>query len=403
MEVFWSAWRRKGGRMGIIRKYAFVLALALAVIYAYAPLSLVEYVAKLRWLDDINVIVNNSFAPAKPEAGVYPVDPIAAANVDENLDYRIAQRMKSTEGWRSFLAAHPDGPHAQFARAEIDRPVPTETRPAPVAAQASDGGSSDTKTPSEAASPGRTSPPPEVASNEICSRDEDRLERLSNSPTSEEGMRFLTELRCEKLRPNLFRLTERLDYQAPRAAAVATQSPSSRVAPARITRSRATEPQNKTHWHVSSRSLQPRRHANRWAATNLPPILLALFGEQPRNSTAFLRARASGGPGGGGPSGGGGTGGVASAASASGGVGSGGSGSGSGGSGGGPGGGGAGGAGSGGAGSGGSGSAGGGSGGGSSGGGSGGGSAGGGGGSGGGGNGGGNGAGNGGGNGGGGH
>ena len=90
--------------MGIIRKYAFALVLVFAVIYVYAPLSLKD-VAKLRWLDDINVIVNKSLAPAKPEAGVSPVDPIAAANVDEDLDYRIAQRTKSTEGWRSFLAA----------------------------------------------------------------------------------------------------------------------------------------------------------------------------------------------------------------------------------------------------------------------------------------------------------
>ena len=80
MEVFWLAGRREGGRMGIIRKYAFELVLALAVIYFYAPLSLVAYVAKLRWLDDINVIVNKSLAPAKPEAGVSPVDPIAAAD-----------------------------------------------------------------------------------------------------------------------------------------------------------------------------------------------------------------------------------------------------------------------------------------------------------------------------------
>ena len=114
------------------------------------PLSL-EDVAKLRWLDDINVIVNKSLASAKPEAGVSPVDPIAAANVDEDLDYRIAQRMKSTEGWRSFLAAHPDGPHAQSARAELDKLLPAEKPPAPVAAQAE--GSSDTKTLSEAASP----------------------------------------------------------------------------------------------------------------------------------------------------------------------------------------------------------------------------------------------------------
>jgi hypothetical protein len=101
--------------MGIIRRYAFELALVLAVIYVYAPPSL-EYVAKLRWLDDISVIVSKSLAPAKPVAGVSLVDPIAAANVDEDLDYRIAQRMKSPEGWRSFLAAHPGGPHAQSPR-----------------------------------------------------------------------------------------------------------------------------------------------------------------------------------------------------------------------------------------------------------------------------------------------
>ncbi len=349
--------------MGTIRKYAFVLALALAVLYAYAPLNL-EDVAKLRWLDDINVIVNKSLAPAKPEVGVSPIDPIAAANVDEALDYRIAQRMNSAEGWLSFLAAHPAGPHALAARAEIDKLLPVEKPPAPVAAQASNSGSSDTKTPSEDTSPGRPSPGSEVASNEICRRDEDRLERLSDSATSAEAMRFLTELRCEKLRPELFRLTERLDYQAPAATAVATQSPSSRVAPAQVARRRAIEPQNKTHWRVSSRSLQPRRHANQWAAPSLPPILLALFGEQPRNSTAFRR---SGGSGGGGPNGGGASGGVASAASTSG-SGSGGGGPGGGGSGsggGGPGGGGSG-SGGGGPGGGGSGSGGGGPGGGGS-------------------------------------
>ena len=61
--------------MGIVRKYALVLALALAVIYAYAPLSLEDF-AKPRWLDDIRVIVNKSLAPAKPEGRVSRVDPI---------------------------------------------------------------------------------------------------------------------------------------------------------------------------------------------------------------------------------------------------------------------------------------------------------------------------------------
>jgi hypothetical protein len=362
-----ALWARTG-RMSFSRKYAFVLAFALAfaVIYAYAPLTR-DGIAKLRWFDDINVIISKVFAPANRDVRVVSVDPIAAANVDEDLDYRIAQRTKSTEGWRLFLAAHPDGPHAQSARAEIDKLVPAETRPAPVAARASEGGSSDTKTRSDAASPGRTFPPPEVAaltSDEICKRDEDRLERLSNSPTSDEATRFLTELRCEKLRSEFFRLTEHLDYEAPTATDIAIQSPSSRVASAQVAKRRATD------WSVSSRNLQPRRQGNRWAAPSLPPILLALFGEQPRNSTAFRRARASGAPGGGGPSGGGAPGGVASAASTgggSGGAGSGGAGSGGGGSGGGSGGSGGGGGGSGGGGSGGGsgGSGGGGSGGGS--------------------------------------
>ena len=274
--------------MGIIRKYAFALVLVFAVIYVYAPLSLQD-VANLPWLDDIYVIVNKSLAPAKPEAGVSPVDPVAAANVDEDLDYRIAQRTKSTEGWRSFLAAHPAGLHAQSARSELDKLVSVEKPPAPVAAQAS---LSDIKTPSEDTSSDQPSPRSEVASDEICRRDEDGLERLSHSPTSDEAMRFLTELRCEKLRPELFRLTERLDYQAPTAADLAIQSPSSWVA--QVGRWRATEPQNKTHWSVSSRRLQSRRHANRWAPS-LPPILLALLGKQPRNSTAFRGAQISAG------------------------------------------------------------------------------------------------------------
>jgi hypothetical protein len=260
--------------MTIIRKYAVVLALAVAVIYVYAPLSH-EDIAKLRWLDDINVIINKSLAPAKREVRVSPVDPVAAANVDEDLDYRIAQRMKSIEGWRSFLGAHPEGPHAQFARAELDRLVTPEKPPTPVAIQASNDGSPETKTPSEAVSPSQPSAGSEVATSttdDVCNRDEDRLERLSNSRSGDEAMRFLAELRCEKLRPQLFRLTEHLDYQDATPAAVATQGPSSstvatqgppstvvrakvtsRLAAAPVARWRAAEPQNRARWSVASR------------------------------------------------------------------------------------------------------------------------------------------------------
>jgi hypothetical protein len=295
----------------------------LAVIYVYAPLSL-EDVAKLPWLDDINVILNKSLAYTKREVGASPVDPIAAAIVDEDLDYRIAQRMKSAEGWRSFLAVHPDGPHAQSARAELERLVPAGKSPAPaaarapvpVAAQASDVRSLDTKAPSEAASPAQPSPPSGVAklaTDEICKHDEDRLQWLSNNPTSDEAMRFLAELRCAKLRPEIFRLTERLDYQDPRAI-VATQSPSPKVAQAGTANRRAIEPHNKPRWRVALRSPQPKRRAARWAAPSLPPILMALFGETRRTSTAFQQIRVGGAPGGGrgGPGGGGGSGGGSS-------------------------------------------------------------------------------------------
>ena len=151
-----AALSARTGRMSFSRKYAFVLALAVAVIYAYAPLTRDE-IAKLRWLDDINVIVSKVLAPANRDVRVVSVDPVAAANVDEDLDYRIAQRVKSIEGWRSFLAAHPDGPRAQSARVELDKLVGAQTPPAPELVQASNGGSPETKIPKETASPSQPS------------------------------------------------------------------------------------------------------------------------------------------------------------------------------------------------------------------------------------------------------
>ena len=64
--------------MSFMRKYGFGLALAVAVIYAYAP-PIRDDIAKLRWLDDINVIISKVLAPANREAGA-GFDPVAAAN-----------------------------------------------------------------------------------------------------------------------------------------------------------------------------------------------------------------------------------------------------------------------------------------------------------------------------------
>jgi hypothetical protein len=284
------------------------LALALPAIYAYAPPNL-EDITKPRWLDSIGVFVTRSLSPVTPEASDSPVDPIAAANVDEDLDYRIAQRTKSADGWRTFLTAHPGGPHAQLAHAELDKLAPSERPAAPVAVQAPDGG---TQTPGEAAHPDSSSAGSEAAtpaSDEICRQDEDRLERLSNSLTGDGVVRFLIELRCERLRPELLRLAERLDDKAPAAAAAAQSAPSSvppgpaaSEAPLPPPRMRANEPRSRTRSTLSSRGVEPKRQMNRSATPNLPQFLLALFGERPRNSTGVHRNRAGGGPGGGGGS-----------------------------------------------------------------------------------------------------
>ena len=75
-----------------------LLALVRPTTYAFAPPSFRE-MAKPRWLADMSVGIGASLA-AKPQAEI-PVDPIAAAKVDEDLDYRIAERTRSAEGWRA--------------------------------------------------------------------------------------------------------------------------------------------------------------------------------------------------------------------------------------------------------------------------------------------------------------
>ena len=283
------------------------LALPAIAIYAYAPPNL-ENIANSRSLDNIGVFIIKSLASAKPQAEVSSVDPIAAANVDEDLDYRIAQRIKSIEGWRSFLTAHPDGPHAQSARAELDERGRAVTPLAPAAAARQDGAPSDTKITRgvvSATPPSAGSEAAPLAFDETCKGDEDRLDQLSKSPTSDGVIRFLIELRCEKLRPQLIRLAERLEDKAPPAAADAAQDAPSSVLPGPLVsapplpppRMRANQPQNRTRSTLSLRGVQPKRHASERTATDLPSLLLALFGEGPTNSTGVRRTRAGAGPG----------------------------------------------------------------------------------------------------------
>jgi hypothetical protein len=59
------------------------------------------------------------------------------------------------------------------------------------------------------------------ASEETCKRDEERLVRLGSNPSGDEALRFVKELACEKLLPQLQRLLHTLDFDvsAPRAPA----------------------------------------------------------------------------------------------------------------------------------------------------------------------------------------
>jgi hypothetical protein len=89
-------------------KWLFALTLIGAVICTFSP-------------SDLVVPVIRAIAPA-PEKLL--VDKVSSENVAEDLDYRVAQRTDSLSGWRAFLDAHPDGPHAQAARAAIDGAQP---------------------------------------------------------------------------------------------------------------------------------------------------------------------------------------------------------------------------------------------------------------------------------------
>src|SRR3984957_8548654 len=56
--------------------------------------------------------------PATPS--VSPAPP-ANADADEASDYRTTERFASLDGWRAFLAVHPDGAYARLARVEVDK------------------------------------------------------------------------------------------------------------------------------------------------------------------------------------------------------------------------------------------------------------------------------------------
>jgi len=250
-------------------KYAFVLALGIAI-GAYIVLD--------------NIVSDNAEQgeiAARSEAAP-PATPESIE--EEELEYSVAKRLASLDGWRAFLAAHPNGAYAQSARAEIARrfgasrasadeaasepalpptdneqggalseaagplaphqPAPAKAERLLLAGKASASGvaepsgaaSSETraavpatdaaggaklaalgKDENETAHPAAPLASADTASlsDAICKRDEDRLVRLRSTPSADEALRFEKQLGCEKLRPQLQRLMESLDFSAP--------------------------------------------------------------------------------------------------------------------------------------------------------------------------------------------
>jgi hypothetical protein len=144
-------------------KYAFVLALGLAFGFWIHASPNLEEIAKLAWLDEINVIINKAVARLKPQAAVFAVDPVGAARVTEDLDYRIAQRIGSVEGWRSFLAVNGSGVHAQTATGEVERLLLSEQASAQTTAKVSNETSLGAKAASDPVRPSPLSSGTEVA------------------------------------------------------------------------------------------------------------------------------------------------------------------------------------------------------------------------------------------------
>lgn len=231
-------------------KYAFVLAVGVAI-GAYIVLD---------------VITPDPAEQGGIAASSGPAPPATPAAIEEEeLEYSVAKRLASVDGWRAFLAAHPNGAHAQFARAQIARETSATTAladgsPATPAlalsdnehgyalserlgslaahaqsatakverllltgkvsasddAEASGVASSTTGARSES-TPGQAVPTrgaaagAEVAAlgkDESCRRDEERLAQLRMNPSRGAAERFASQLTCEALRPQVLALFE---------------------------------------------------------------------------------------------------------------------------------------------------------------------------------------------------
>ncbi len=176
--------------------------------------------------------VGNGLADAKttieaPGAGslagsvVEPSAPDEICKRDEERLERLrnAPSLEQAERFDSELRCETLRPQLRGLMASL-----SPQAPAPAPALGGSNGLVDAKTAIEApgSGPPAGSGVEPSAPDEICNRDEERLEQLRSRPSSDEAARFDSQLRCEKLRPQLLRLMESLGYEP----STASQSPS---------------------------------------------------------------------------------------------------------------------------------------------------------------------------------
>lgn len=228
-----------GGRKAGLRKWLFAATLTGAVICTYSPSNVVAPVATAL-----------ATAPEK-----LSVDRVSSENVAEDLDYRIARHSESPAGWRAFLQAHPDGPHAKAAQAEIDRlasaPAPgpgeaTEQTPPSVAV---------TQTPVEA-EPSPASPAPRLvmAENDPASPPPEPADAAEQSPPSGAATQAPVETEQSPASPAPPPATADKEAE-PAAAAAKAPLPPSR--PREIAVAKPVERAHYSHWRAGHREANP--------------------------------------------------------------------------------------------------------------------------------------------------
>jgi hypothetical protein len=154
---------------------------------------------------------------AKPMMSAAPSAPSDSIDLDAAADYRTADRIGSIPAWRAFLSAHSSGGYADQARAQLATLLARKT-PSPAGAQTPEpslgagGAGGGAKSASQQPSASETAT---LTEDEACRRDAIRLAQVRSGHSAEDARNLASELKCEKLRPQLLRLMESLGFAAP--------------------------------------------------------------------------------------------------------------------------------------------------------------------------------------------